>query len=103
MIAIVWQYQVKPEHGQEFERVYGADGDWARLFQRTEGYLGSELLRGFNGDYLTIDRWRSRPDFTVFLENHAEDYAALDARTRAWTEAETHLGTWGELDLVAGK
>jgi hypothetical protein len=29
----------------EFEKAYGPDGDWARLFRRGDGYLGTELLR----------------------------------------------------------
>ena len=28
----------------DFERVYGADGEWARYFRGAEGYLGTELL-----------------------------------------------------------
>jgi len=43
MIAILWKYRVKPEHAEEFERVYGADGDWARLFARQEGWPTGHL------------------------------------------------------------
>ena len=94
MIAILWRYRVKPEHAEEYERVYGPDGDWAQLFRRAKGYLGTELLRSPNGDYLTIDRWRSASDFAAFKEKYGDDYAALDARTEAWTEEEMNLGTW---------
>jgi hypothetical protein len=44
MIAILWRYRVKPEHRGDFERAYGPDGDWANLFRRHPGYLGTELL-----------------------------------------------------------
>jgi len=98
MIAILWRYRVRPEHTQEFERVYGPDGDWAQLFRRAEGYLGTELLSGSGGDYLTIDRWRSPDDFAAFQQSHGEAYAALDARTEAWTDEETRLGVFEARD-----
>ncbi len=103
MIAILWQYRVKPEHRQEFETTYDPEGEWAQLFRREEGYIGTELLRGADGGYLTIDRWRSSGDFARFKEKHAGNYSALDARTEAWTEEETRLGTWEQPDLIAAK
>lgn len=97
MIAILWRYRVKPEHRAAFEAAYGPDGDWARLFRRHEHYLGTELLRGGEGDYLTIDRWRSEADFADFMAANRADYDALDAATEGWTEEEVRLGVWEDL------
>ena len=78
----------------EFERAYGPDGDWARLFRRDPAYLGTELLRGPDGHYLTLDRWRSRGAFEAFKARHGDDYAALDRRMEALTSHEASIGAF---------
>ena len=32
MVAVVWQFDIRPETAADFERLYGADGDWTKLF-----------------------------------------------------------------------
>ncbi|MEX2271508.1 MAG: hypothetical protein WD690_08565 [Vicinamibacterales bacterium] len=34
MIQVVWQFVVKEEAVDRFERAYGPNGEWARLFAR---------------------------------------------------------------------
>lgn len=94
MIAILWCYDVHPEALQAFERAYGPEGDWAALFRRGEGYLGTELLSGPGGDFLTIDRWRSQADFDSFMAEHRAEYDSLDGAAEGWTLEERRLGTW---------
>ena len=64
----LWEFRVKGERVGEFERAYGPEGDWVRLFRRADGYLGTELLRdaGEPGRFITVDRWRSRKDYESF-------------------------------------
>ena len=85
---------MRPEHVAEFEAAYGPGGDWARLFFRHPHYLGTELLRGRDGVYLTIDRWRSEAGFDEFIAQHRADYRALDAATEGWTLEEEKIGVW---------
>jgi len=92
MIAILWRYEVRPERVADFERTYRTDGDWAQLFAKAAGYLGTELLREREDIYLTIDRWRAREDFDAFLAAHRQAYDALDKVCDGWTIAETRLG-----------
>jgi heme-degrading monooxygenase HmoA len=94
MIAILWTYEVKPEARERFEAVYRSSGDWAELFGRSDGYLGTELFRGPEGAYLTVDRWRAEADFEAFLAVHRTDYEALDRTTEGWTLAERKIGVW---------
>lgn len=94
MIAILWTYKVRPEYRTAFEATYGSDGDWAKLFARQDGWLGTELLRGTDDEYLTIDRWRMQADFDAFLAAHRADYEALDRATEGWTMEETRIGVW---------
>ena len=98
MIAIIWRYEVRDEHRTEFEAAYGPTGDWARLFARTEGFRGTELLRSDDDSYLTLDIWRSAEDFAAFLGDHQSDYEALDARTEGWTRAEHRIGEYEVLE-----
>jgi len=94
MIAILWTYEVRPEAAAEFERAYGPSGDWAALFRRGAGYLGTELLRGPGTAYLTVDRWRTSADFDAFMAANCADYDALDRCTQSWTTEECKLGLW---------
>jgi heme-degrading monooxygenase HmoA len=94
VIAILWTYDVKPEARERFEEVYGPSGQWAELFGRAEGYLGTEPFRGPEGAYLTIDRWRAEADFAAFMGAHRANYEALDRTTEGWTLAQRKIGVW---------
>ena len=96
MYVIIWEYRVRKERLNEFERIYGESGAWAELFKNGSGYLGTELLR-ISSDrfhYLTIDRWVSITDYESFLSTWKTEYENLDAQCESLTERETSLGKW---------
>lgn len=80
VIVIAWEFRVRPGQTAGFERAYGPEGDWARLFRRSSAYHGTELLRdpGDPERYLTLDRWNDISDFEAFKAEHGEDYRKLD-------------------------
>ena len=92
----VWRYRVDAARRAEFERRYGAQGDWVRLFARAEGFIGTQLLRDPEapGAYLTLDRWRSAADFRAFLARFGTEYAALDRICEGLTDEESDLGEY---------
>ncbi|HET8948259.1 MAG TPA: NUDIX domain-containing protein [Candidatus Polarisedimenticolia bacterium] len=92
--VLVWEFAPAAGREAEFERAYGPEGDWARLFRRDPAYLGTELLRGAAGRYLTLDRWLSRAAFEAFKKREAAEYAALDRRMEALTSHEAALGSF---------
>ena len=98
MFVRTWRYRVGRDAREAFERAYGPDGDWARIFARGTGYLGTELLGAVDGgseaelSYVTIDRWRERADWDAFLADHGEDYRALDRKLDPLTLEEEDLG-----------
>jgi heme-degrading monooxygenase HmoA len=96
MYIIVWKYRVNAEHSVEFEKIYGVNGAWADLFNKQNGYLGTELLRDpqDHEQYLTIDRWASSGDYESFLSQWKEEYKTLDKQCEGITEQETLLGKW---------
>lgn len=95
MFVRVWQYEVVEGREAEFERVYGADGGWARVFALSDGYLGTELFRSISRPrgYLTVDRFTSPEAFGELLERHAASYAELDGRAEALTVDEREIAT----------
>ncbi len=96
MHAIVWEFWTRPGREEEFARVYGPNGVWARLFARGDGFVATELLRDVadRGRFVTIDRWTSPAAFSAFLDRWTDDYRALDRRCEALTDRETALGTF---------
>ena len=96
MIVIVWEFRVRAATRQDFERAYGPDGDWVRLFRGAPGYDKTELLRDAADElrYLTLDRWRAATDFDQFRREFASEYDAIDRRCAGFTASEKHLGTF---------
>lgn len=92
----IWEYRVKAEHVAEFEQIYSANGAWAKLFRKADGYHGTELLRDPNDPrrYITIDRWDSSKHYDSFLSRWKTEYAALDAQCEGLTETESLVGKW---------
>ncbi len=111
MYVIVWHFQVAPRREEDFERAYGPGGDWARLFERSNEFQGTELLRATveepldeeevrprGRDYFTIDRWTSREAYVAFNERFGAEYAALDDRFLELCDIEECLGLFETVD-----
>jgi heme-degrading monooxygenase HmoA len=90
MYRIVWQFAAEPDRVAEFEREYGRDGVWARLFRGGEGYLGTELFRSLDhpARFVTVDRWSSRAAYDAFRAAREQEYAAVDRQCERLTRAE---------------
>jgi heme-degrading monooxygenase HmoA len=93
MYVRVWEYEVASEHVDAFVAAYGATGEWARLFQRGRGHLGTELYRrtGDETRFITVDRWADEESWGAFLEGWAGPYQELDAVMDSLTESERSL------------
>ncbi len=93
--VVMWAFRVREGAQEEFERLYGANGEWVRLFRRSRFYLGTELWRDRDqpNRYITVDRWRSRAECERFLREQRSDYEVLDALGRRLTIAEARLAS----------
>ena len=93
LLVRVWQYDVRPGHEAEFERLYGASGAWAQLFARSSDYLGTELFRAVQRPrrYVTVDRFSSEEAWHGFLSEHRTAYTELDSHCAELTDAEVDL------------
>jgi len=94
VIALVFSYEVREP--ETFERVYGADGEWARFFRQGVGYIGTELLRDVElpGRYLVIDRWESADAYNAFAAEHRDEYMRRVDETGFLYEQELRFGTF---------
>ena len=94
MIALVFSYEVREP--ETFERVYGADGEWAHFFRQGAGYIGTELLHDVEvpGRYLVIDRWESADAYNAFAAEHRDEYMRRVDETRFLYEQELRFGTF---------
>ena len=91
----VWEYDVPETSRAEFERKYGAAGDWVQLFSSSDGYRGTELFVSLSdsGRYLTVDRFTDGGAWRAFLTWHGDAYARLDAATKGLTTDECELAS----------
>ena len=100
MYVIIWEFEVKPERVAEFQSIYAPQGEWAQLFSRASGYLGTELLHCANRPtrFLTVDRWIAPRDFTDFEAQFREPYSTLDALCESLTLSERKVGAFLDVD-----
>ena len=96
MFITIWRFRLLEGRESEFERAYGSTGEWALLFRRDDGYLGTELLRRSEDstEYLTLDRWVSRTAYESFRSRFSSEYQRLDRLFEGLTEEETPLGAF---------
>jgi len=96
-----WEYVVRPACVAEFERIYGSEGEWVRLFRKAQGFRSTELHRDRTQPtrFLTLDFWDSREALDRFRKAFADEYGALDARCESLTEREREIGRFEPVDL----
>jgi hypothetical protein len=101
VVAVVWQIEVVSEGGDDFERFYGADGEWSKLSRRSRSFLGSSFLKDLAHPerYLLIEYWSEM----VVYEKHLADF---DNEVHRLEEIRNHfvvrieaLGVFAALDV----
>ena len=101
MIALVWQFDVKAGHNEEFEAFYGANGPWTSLSRRSRSYLGSSFMRdlAISSRYLVIEYWS---EMVVYERHHADfqpETEALEQRRAMLVDSAEPLGLFNALDV----
>ena len=99
-----WGYLVIWVHvlaGMEkrFEKGYGPEGGWVRLFDKDQAYIRTELIHHFRAEnlkdkrtYLTLDFWASQQAYDKFRKEHIAEYKALDLICEKMAESEREIG-----------
>ena len=101
MIAVVWQFQVKPGKQQEFETFYGADGQWSTLARRSRSFLGSSFLRDQASDtsYLLVEYWSEMVVYERYRKSFVTDIRTLEERRQDLCDTVTPVGVFSALDV----
>ena len=101
MIAVVWQFQIKAGKQQEFQRFFGADGEWSQLARRSRSFLGSSFLRDQASDtsYMLIEYWSEMVVYERHRQSFGIDIRTLEERRQAYCDAITPVGVFTALDV----
>jgi len=96
LFVTLWEFEVKRGCEELFEKAYGPEGEWVRLFRRDKRYLGTRLLSEVGAEaepvYVTMDCWESRKAYEEFQEKWAAEYAAIDRACQELTVKERKIG-----------
>lgn len=94
MLHVMWEFHVKLECQQEFERHYRAYGSWAMLFRKSPFYDRTLLTRDSKipTRYLVTDIWADLSSLESFKKNFREDYDVLDEECEQLTVSEKCMG-----------
>jgi hypothetical protein len=101
VVAVVWQFEILPDKGEDFERFYGADGDWTAVSRKSRSFLGSSFLKDLAHPerYLLVEYWSEM----LVYERHVADFSdemqeLADQRQRFVVRMEA-LGVFSALDV----
>jgi hypothetical protein len=93
MTVRVWRYDVPTDVREEFEREYGPDGSWARLFAASPWFVATSLYVDVESptSYLTVDRFADDEAWQQFRAEHDTAYQKIGERLRHLTTAQEDL------------
>ena len=94
MFLALWEFEVKSGCEERFQSVYGAEGEWARLFRTDPNFLETRLLRDAvrANKFVTQDFWETRSAYESFKELNHTAYVAMDRSCQSLTNFERCLG-----------
>jgi quinol monooxygenase YgiN len=103
MVAIVWTVDVRPGFTEQFEKLYGADGEWTQLSRRSRSFLGSSFLRDIAAShrYVLVEYWSEMVIYEKHVTNHARQLHALEQQRDGLVERIETLGVFQALDVPA--
>ena len=101
MVAIVWQFEVRRGSEPEFERFFGADGEWTAANRLTRSYLGSSFLRDQSrmSRYLVVEYWSEMLVYEQHKEYRKGAIDDLDTRLNELVASTEPLGVFTALDV----
>jgi hypothetical protein len=101
VVAVVWQFTIHEGRSEEFERFYGADGDWTKLSRRSRSFLGSSFLRDLAAPsrYLLIEYWSEMLVYERHVADFSHQLATLEERRKAFALTVESLGVFSALDV----
>jgi hypothetical protein len=101
VVAVVWQFDTRPDHADAFERFYGADGEWTRLSRRSRSFLGSSFLKDVAAPsrYLLIEYWSEMLVYERHLADVDSERKELEVERDRFVVKMEPLGVFSALDV----
>jgi quinol monooxygenase YgiN len=101
VVAVVWNIEISPEQGTEFERFYGADGEWTALSRRSRSFLGSSFLRDLAHPerYLLIEYWSEMVVYEKHLADFGSEVKGLEEERARFVVRMEAVGVFTALDV----
>jgi hypothetical protein len=101
MIAIMWQFDVKSGREDEFEQLYGADGEWTAMNRLSRSYLGSSFLRDQSrtSRYLVIEYWSEMLVYEQHRAFKSDAVTSFEERSRTLVDSVEPMGIFSALNV----
>lgn len=101
MIAVIWQFETVPGREEDFERFYGADGEWTRLSRRSRSFLGSSFLKDVAAAsrYVLVEYWSEMLVYEKHLTDFESQMASLMKRREEFLVRVEPAGVYTALDV----
>ena len=101
MIASMWQFDVRDGRKADFERFYGADGDWTALNRHSRSYLGSSFLHDQNqpARYIVIEYWSEALVYEEHKTFHVQRMQDLEVHRNELVTSAEPLGVFTALNV----
>jgi hypothetical protein len=101
VIAVVWQVEIHEGKSAEFEKLYGASGEWTMLSRRSRSFLGSSFLRDLASEtrYMLVEYWSEMVVYEKHLSEFASQVKALEEKRQRLIERVHPLGVFSALDV----
>jgi quinol monooxygenase YgiN len=101
MVAVVWQFEIHPGKSEDFERFYGADGEWTRLSRRSRSFLGSSFLKDIAREdrYVLVEYWSEMVVYERHVAAQSAAMKGLERERMRYVRQIEPLGVFTALDV----
>jgi len=101
VVAVVWQFETRDDSASEFEKFYGADGDWTKLSRRSRSFLGSSFLKDLAtpNRYLLVEYWSEMFVYERHLADFGDEVKDLEAERDRFVARMEPVGIYNALDV----
>jgi len=101
VVAVIWNFEIVPAEGDNFERFYGADGEWTKLSRRSRSFLGSSFLKDLArpNRYVLVEYWSEMLVYEKHLADFDDDVHRLEKQRAKFVVRMEALGVFSALDV----
>jgi hypothetical protein len=101
VVAVVWQFETVQDRSEDFERFYGADGEWTKFSRRSRSFLGSSFLKDLAAParYLLIEYWSEMLVYEKHLADYGDEVKGLEEQRQRFLLRAEPLGVFTALDV----